>query len=128
MEDGKYGELRDYKFFCFNGEVKGLFVATGRSKGESSVCFDFFDENYNHLDLLHGHPNAPEIPEKPLCFEEMKMLASKLSAGIPAVRVDLYEINHKVYFGEMTFSHWGGFMPFTPHTWDKIFGEFIKLN
>lgn len=127
MEDRKTGELRDYKFFCFNGLVKGLFIATGRSKGEHAVCFDFFDENFNHLPIKHGHPNALKTPEKPDTFEEMKRIAATLSRGIPSVRVDLYEINGKVYFGELTFTHWGGFMPFEPPEWDLTFGEWIKL-
>ena len=127
MEDHKTGELRDYKFFCFDGVVRGLFIATGRSKGEHAVCFDFFDADFNHLPVLHGHPNAKVMPEKPETFEEMKRIASVLSKGIPSVRIDLYEINEKVYFGEITFTHWGGFMPFTPREWDAKFGEWIKL-
>ncbi len=127
MEDHKTGELRDYKFFCFDGVVRGLFIATGRSKGEHFVCFDFFDADFNHLPVRHGHPNAKVMPEKPETFEEMKRIASTLSKGIPSVRIDLYEINGKVYFGEMTFTHWGGFMKFDPPEWDAKFGEWIKL-
>lgn len=127
MEDFETGELRDYKFFCFDGSVKALFIATDRSKGEHAVCFDFFDSNFNHLPIKHGHPNAKVMPEKPKTFEEMKRIASILSKGIPSVRIDLYEINGKVFFGEMTFTHWGGFMPFDPMEWDEKFGEWIKL-
>lgn len=127
MVDSEYGELRDYKFFCFNGEVKFLFIATDRSKGDHAVCFDFFDAEFNHLPFTHGHPNAKILPKKPAMFEDMKKIASKLSAGIPSVRVDLYEINGKIYFGELTFTHWGGFMPFEPPEYDYILGEFIKL-
>ena len=127
MKDEKVGELLDYKFFCFDGEVKGLFIATGRSKGEHAVCFDFFDADFNHLPVKHGHPNAEIMPDKPENFEEMKRIASILSKGIPSVRIDLYEINGRVYFGEMTFTHWGGFMPFDPIEYDSIFGEWIKL-
>lgn len=127
MEDYKTGELRDYKFFCFDGVVRGLFIATGRSKGDHFVCFDFFDANFNHLPVKHGHPNAKVMPEKPATFEEMKRIASILSKGIPSVRIDLYEINGKVYFGEITFTHWGGFMKFDPPEWDAIFGGWINL-
>lgn len=127
MVDEKYGELRDYKFFCFDGNVEFLFIATDRSKGDNAVCFDFFDKNFNHLPVKHGHPNARRLPEKPMLFEEMKSIASKLSKGIPSVRVDLYEINGRIYFGEMTFTHWGGFMPFDPPEWDEKFGKYIKL-
>lgn len=127
MVDRKTGELPDYKFFCFDGEVKCLFIATGRSKGEHAVCFDFYDADYNHLPVKHGHPNAKVPPEKPETFEEMKRIAAKLSKGMPSVRIDLYEINGKVYFGEFTFTHWGGFMRFDPDKWDKIFGDWITL-
>jgi hypothetical protein len=126
MED-EFGELRDYKFFCFNGEVKAMFIATDRSKGEHAVRFDFFDENYNHLPFTNGHPNATVQPEKPRMFEEMKVLASKLSKGIPQVRIDFFEVGNKVYFGEMTFFHWSGLQPFVPEEWDYKFGEWIKL-
>ncbi len=127
MVDEKYGELRDYKFFCFDGEVKFMFIATNRSQGEHAVRFDFFDADFNHLKVLHGHPNADIKPEKPSLFEEMKVIAAKLSKDIPSSRIDLYEINGKIFFGEITFSHWGGFMPFEPEEWDKKFGDYITL-
>lgn len=127
LEDSETKELRDYKFFCFDGVPKVLFIASGRLKGEDSVTFDFFDMNFSHLPITNGHPNARVAPHKPKCFEEMKELASKLSQNIPHVRVDFYEVDGKVYFGEFTFSHWGGLMPFEPKEWDLIFGGWIKL-
>lgn len=126
-EDSTTGELRDYKFFCFNGEPKALFIASDRQiKGEETK-FDFFDMEYNHLPFTNGHPNADVYPAKPVCFEEMKRLASILSEGIPHVRVDFYEVDGRVYFGEMTYSHWGGMTPFEPESWDKTFGDWIEL-
>ncbi len=127
MEDKKTAELRDYKFFCFNGEVKALFVAVDRQKSGEEVKFDFFDSDFNWLPFKQGHPHASVRLEKPVCFEEMKNLASKLSAGIPHVRVDFYEVNGKIYFGEMTFFHFCGIIPFEPEEWDYKFGEWIKL-
>ena len=126
IEDSKTQELRDYKFFCFNGEVKYLFVASERQKKEEPF-FDFFDQDYNILPIKQGHPNSVNTPEKPICFEEMKIIASKLSQQLPHVRVDLYEVNDKVYFGELTFFHYAGFVPFEPQEWDYKFGEMIKL-
>lgn len=128
MEDAKTSELRDYKFFCFNGEVKALFIATDRQKEGEEVKFDFFDPDFNWLPFKQGHPNATVKPEKPICFEEMKILAAKLSRGIPHVRVDFYEVNGKVYFGEMTFFHFCGFVPFDPPEWDLKLGEWINLE
>lgn len=125
MED-ETGELRDYKFFCFDGEVKALYIASDRTKNVETK-FDFFDENFNHLPFTNGHPNADVPPSKPICFEEMKKLAATLSKGIPQVRVDFYEIRGKVYFGEMTFFHWSGLVPFVPEKWDYTFGSWLKL-
>ncbi len=127
MEDEKTHELRDYKFFCFDGEVKCMFIATDR-QSEKPTAFDFFDPDFNWMDIRHGHPNAEVKPEKPINFELMKQLAGKLSDGLPQVRVDLYEINGKVYFGELTFFHHGGIVPFDPENWDKVFGEWIQLR
>lgn len=127
MEDSKTAELRDYKFFCFDGVVKALFVATERQKAGEEVKFDFFDPDYNHLPFRQGHPNAKILPEKPEKLEEMKRLAATLSKGIPQVRVDFYEVDGKVYFGELTFSHFAGMVPFEPEEWDYTFGNWIQL-
>lgn len=126
MED-ETGELRDYKFFCFDGEVKALFIASDRSKQDEETKFDFFDADFNHLPIINGHPNADIIPQKPVGYEEMKILASKLSKGIPHVRIDFYDIKGRIYFGEITFFHWSGMKPFEPIEWDYIFGKWIKL-
>lgn len=127
MEDDTTHDLRDYKFFAFDGEVKAMFIATERGSKEETK-FDFFDADFNHLPFTNGHPNAVELPKKPEHFEEMKILAGKLSIGIPQVRVDFYECNGKIYFGEMTFYHWGGMVPFKPEEWDYTFGSWIKLQ
>ncbi len=119
------GDLPDYKFFCFDGMVKALFIGTERSSGD--VKFDYFDADFNHLDLVQFHPMSGKQLQKPVCFEEMKQVAAKLSKGIPQVRVDLYEVNGKVLFGEMTFFHHGGVTPFHPESWDYTFGCWIEL-
>ena len=126
MED-ETGQLRDYKFFCFSGKVKALFIATDRNKGPHETRFDFFDEHFNHLPFTNGHPNANVPPTKPICFDEMINLAEKLSKGIPHVRIDFYEVNGKIYFGEITFFHWSGLMPFSPDSWDEKLGSWIEL-
>ena len=127
IEDKKTGELRDYKFFAFNGEVKVVFVATGRQNPDMETTFDFFDMDYKHLDIVNGHPNAEIIPEKPKNFEKMKELAKVLAKDIPHIRVDFYEVNEKIYFGELTFSHWSGMVPFEPVEWDYILGSWLEL-
>ena len=127
MEDEVTHELRDYKFFCFDGKVKALFVASERQSENEETKFDFFDEEYRHLPFTNGHPNADVIPKKPMQFDQMKQLAEILSEGLPHARIDLYEVNGKVYFGEITFSHWSGFVRFEPEEWDEKFGAWISL-
>lgn len=126
MEDESGYELKDYKFFCFDGVPKMMFVASDRMSIEETK-FDFFDMEFNQLPFTNGHPNSSLLPKRPHYFDEMKELASKLSAGIPHVRVDFYETNNNVYFGEMTFYHWGGMVQFDPIEWDYIIGKWIKL-
>lgn len=120
-------ELNDYKFFAFDGEVKALFIATERQKQGVDVKFDFFDSDFRHLPFKQGHENAEICPNKPQCFEQMKMIASILSKGYPELRVDLYEVDGKVFFGELTLFHHGGWTPFTPSEWDKKFGDWVVL-
>ena len=126
MED-KFGEFRDFKFFCFDGKVKALFIATDRfTKGEDTK-FDFFDVNFNHLPFTNGHPNAKLPIIKPETFDKMKELSEVLSYDQPHIRVDFYEVYGKIYFGELTFFHFSGLVPFNPIDWDYKFGEWIKL-
>ena len=127
IEDENFHELRDYKFFCFDGKVKALFVATDRQAIGEETKFDFFDDEYNHLNIINGHPNAAVLPEKPSSFEKMKEISSVLSQGIPQIRVDFYEVNGKLLIGELTLCHWSGLIPFEPEEWDCIFGSWIKL-
>lgn len=128
MVDESGYELKDYKWFCFDGEPKALFIATDRGIKGVETKFDFFDADFNHLPFTNGHPNADREIAKPLGFEKMKELAAKLSAGQPHIRVDFYDINGKVYFGELTFYHWSGTTPFEPKEWDYTFGSWINLN
>lgn len=124
MEDSVDGELRDYKFFCFDGEPKALFIASERN---TDVKFDYFDMEFNHLDIKQKYQNAEITPHKPDNFEKMIEMSKKLSKGFPHVRVDFYEVDGKMYFGELTFYHFSGFMPFQPDEWDKVFGDWLEL-
>lgn len=127
MVDESNVELKDYKFFCFDGEVEFFFIATDRDKGDDHVKFDFYDLELNHLPFKHGHEWSGKPFIKPENFDEMIALAKKLSQGWPHVRIDLYNINGKVYFGEMTFSHHSGFVPFEPEEWDRKIGDMFVL-
>ena len=127
MVDESGYELKDYKYFCFDGEVKFLFIATDRYNDKVETKFDFFDDEFNHMPLTNGHPNSKKVIHKPDGFEKMKEFARILSKGISHVRVDFYNINGEIYFGEMTFYHYSGTTPFEPEEWDLKFGELIKL-
>ena len=127
LEDADDGELRDYKFFTFHGQPKYLYIAQGRSKTGETFA-DFYDMEFRHLDLRIDHETAPEPPHKPKNFELMKELAAKLSVGTKELRVDFYEVNGKVYVGELTFFHCSGFVPFRPADWDKTWGDLITLK
>ena len=125
MED-ETGELRDYKFFCFNGEPKYMLLVSGRQAGKKR--FDYFDLNWNHLPVHDvGCPGAERLPAKPNNFEEMIFIAKKLSKGMTHVRVDLYNINCKIFFGELTFFDGSGLSVYDPREWDFKFGQFLKL-
>jgi len=122
-EDGK--GITDYKFFCFHGEPKLMFVATERNSGDTK--FDFYDMEYNHLPIYNIHRNADVEPKRTVCFAEMKSLAAKLSKGFKFVRMDFYVINDKVYFGEYTFYHGGGFWLFEPEEYEQKLGAYLRL-
>lgn len=127
MVDESGYELKDYKFFCFDGFVKAMYIASDRQLPGEETKFDFFDMDFKHLPFTNGHPNATHEIKRPESFDQMKELARKLSEGIPQVRVDFYDINGQIYFGELTFSHMSGMVPFEPEEWDYKFGEWIKL-
>lgn len=128
MEDIATSELRDYKFFCFDGIPKLMFIASDRQQSGSETKFDFFDMDGNHIPILNGHPMSVIPPSLPHNFNLMKELSSKLSKGLKHVRVDFYEVNNKVYFGELTFTHWSGMVPFSPEEWDIKLGQWLNIN
>ena len=119
--------LNDYKVFCFNGEPKVTLVCSERFS-DGGLREDFFDEQWNHVPIKRpGHPNSNTAIPKPVNFEQMKSLAYRLSQNIPFLRVDFYEIDMKLYFGELTFYPASGFEEFEPDEWDYKFGEWIHL-
>lgn len=124
IPDGE-SDINDYKFFCFDGKPELMFIATERS---DDCKFDFYDMDFNHLDIENIHPNSDKPIAKPECFEEMKELAVKLSQGFRFVRLDLYEIQGQIYFGEYTFFHGGGFWPFKPDKYEAEYGDLINLD
>lgn len=118
-------QLKDYKFFCFDGIVRLVMVAKDRFEIPKS---NFYNTNFELLNLKIGNPNFDEKIEKPINFDLMINIAEKLSAGLKHVRVDLYNIDGKIYFGELTFFHWGGFSIIEPYEWDIEMGSWINLK
>lgn len=129
MGNDEDSELRDYKIFCFNGQPQLLFVTSDRYSKTEPLHFDWFDINLNHLPFeTVGYPPKPLAIKDFPQWEEMKDVAKKLSEGFPHVRVDLYLINGKVYFGELTFFHDAGLVPLSPIDWDYKIGDMLDLS
>lgn len=122
--DGK--ELRDYKIYCFHGEPLYCQVVSGR---KTRKAMDFFDKDWNHQPFhkTKEYPFATEPIERPVNYSLMFDLARRVSANIPFLRVDFYEIKEKVYFGELTFFPASGMGGFEPMEWDYKFGDLIRL-
>ena len=127
LEQEGSDSLTDYKFYCFNGEPKFLYVSKGL-ENHSTATISFYDMKMN---LLPFHrPDFKQNKEgecRPKNWEEMIQIARKLSNGIPFVRVDLYSIQNKIYFSEFTFFPCGGFMRFVPDRWDLLIGNMLEL-
>ena len=124
------GTLIDYKFYCFDGKPKFLYVGTdeitGGKKGEARLSFLDLDWNPVPFGRTDHRPIAREI-EKPDCLEEMKEIAEKLAEGMPFVRIDLYYVNGKILFSEFTVFPGAGFGIFSPYEWEEKMGEWITL-
>lgn len=125
MEDESVKELRDYKFYTFGGIPKALMIVSNRI-GKQAFA-DYFDMNFKKLPFTWGYPNSSIEVTKPGTFERMIEAAKKIAVGTTELRVDFYEVNGKIYFGEMTFFDGSGFQKFCPEEWDEKFGQLIKL-
>lgn len=124
-EENPNSAIKDYKFFCFNGKVEYINLHDGR--GENHVR-NFYDRDWNYLDIgTHNVTQGEDIYIKPEKFDEMIEIVEKLSNDFPAVRVDLYYINQQIYFGELTFYPWTGYVEFEPDEFDYILGEKFEL-
>lgn len=120
--------LINYKFFCFNGEPKFLYISKDGKEEANDLFLNVLSLDWNLTPFQRNDQlSFPEIPPKPENFNEMVKLAKKLSEPFPFVRVDLYSEDNKIYFGELTFYPTGGFAPFEPAEYEKIIGEYIKL-
>lgn len=117
--------LKDYKFFCFNGDPKFLYVASDRDVNQTK--FNFFDMDFQDLNISQHYPRSEKKITRPSSFKEMIEISRKLSSGLVHVRVDLYEVAGRHYFGELTFYHFSGLAPFDPPEIDAIIGDMLSL-
>ena len=118
--------VADYKFMCFNGTVKCCFVCTDRFS-EKGLHITFFDRDWNVMPVRREEPSVPEGLPRPENYEKMVSLAEKLAQGHPFLRVDFYEAEGRIWFGELTFYPGSGLKPFYPDKWDGILGSWIRL-
>lgn len=127
IKDKEHEDLVDYKFMCFDGKVKCSFVCINRnSKNEMNI--DFYDREWNKMPFERHYKNSDIVMEKPQHYEKMVSLAENLAQGFKFIRVDFYNVNGKIYFGELTFFPGSGFEEFTPEKYDSILGEWINLQ
>lgn len=126
MIDDECGELRDYKIYTFMGKARIAFIATERSSGNMKA--DYFDKDFNHLNIRWGHPNADVCPQKPYNYERMFEIAEILAAGTRELRVDFFEVNKRLYVGELTFFDGSGLEFIEPPEWEGKLGSWIDLS
>lgn len=126
LDDGTDHELTDYKFWCFNGEPKYIYI-TNKAR---NIFENFYDMDFHPVDINHGFVRNTSEFKKPEAFELMKMLCKRLLNAIgqiPFIRIDFFYVNGHVYFGEFTFYDWAGFRPFANKEQDLELGKFIRL-
>ena len=121
--DNSHGKILDYKFYCFDGTPHYMYITI---KGKDEIFENFYDMDFNPVEISHGFKrHYPEF-KMPRTFLKMKLYASKLSANIPFVRIDFFEVNNCLYFGEFTFYDWGA-MNELKNGWDEKIGRLVHL-
>lgn len=120
------GELQDYKFLCFDGLAHYCWVDLGRFKRHTRTVFNMNWERQEWTQSYCGSYDG-EI-EKPHNFDKMVELATELCQGFAQVRVDLYNVDGRIYFGEMTFTNGSGLDPIVPEKYDYMLGKLWNLK
>lgn len=122
--ENKYDGINDYKFLCFGGKVHYVvFDADRYVEHKRSI----YDADWNYVDVGTDCKKLGDVVPKPEGFDQMKKIAEDLSKDFPCVRVDLYWVNHRAYFGELTFYPWTGYVVFDPVDFDLTLGEKFVL-
>lgn len=123
LDEGTGHEVHDYKFWCFNGKPRYMYIT---NKG-AVIKENFYDLDFTPVDINHGFERTVPEYEKPANFEKMIEIATILSEDIPFVRIDFFNANGRLNFGECTFYDWAGFQPFANEEWDYRLGALLQL-
>lgn len=127
MVDYSGNDLSDYKVHCFNGVPKVILVCSERFS-DAGLHEDFYDVNWKRLEVKRpDHPSSDIEQPEPKELQKMLLLSEQLSRKYPFMRTDFYEVNGRLYFGEITFYPASGFDRFEPEEWDYKFGEWLSL-
>lgn len=119
--------LIDYKFYCFNGEPAFLYISKGL-EDHKTAQISFLTMNWGFANFKRiDYRNFDLLPSKPVRFNEMKDICRILAEGRSFARVDLYEINSKIFFSEITFYPCSGLMKFEPDEYDRYVGKMLKI-
>lgn len=117
--------LTDYKFFCFEGIPKFMYISRDKADEPST---DLYDMDGKKLEMRMRDPNSKESYPLPHNFDLMKKLSTELSRGFHHLRVDFYECSGRLYVGELTFYHCSGFARIYPTQWEQTLGDWIDLS
>lgn len=131
LESACGSDIIDYKFLCYGGKVKNIFTCTERFKEDGSsgeLKVTFFDRKWNRLPFERKYRSSRKEIPRPKNLEQMIAISEKLSEGIPFVRIDLYDVDGHIYFGEFTFYPGGGLEWFRPFEWDYRLGKLINIK
>lgn len=132
LDNGNNEGLVDYKFYCFYGKPRYLYISKGL-QDHSTARISFYNLDFT-VAPFHRSDYKPleDIPSKPKHYDEMLRIAEKLASpkgeALPFVRIDLYEVEDTVYFSEMTFAPCGGYMPFEPKEYDRKLGDMLPIQ
>lgn len=125
LEQPDGSDLCDYKIMCFNGTPQIIVLDKDRYTNHHR---NFYTAGWDYIDVISDHENCGDIYPRPVHFDKMLDLAAKLSEDFPFVRVDLYNINGKIYFGELTFYPWSGYVKFSPDEFDFTLGKMFAFH
>lgn len=128
--DELFNTIINYKFYCFDGEPRFLYVAIDNTENgkKNGTKLNILDLNWEKTPFYRtDHAPINDEIKKPADFDKMIDISRKLAAGFPFARVDLYYVNDKIYFSEMTFCPGAGIAPFFPQEWERKIGDWITL-